>query len=59
MLLQQDEYCPRIYLGKDEVECGNTASMTRGGPRGEVWFFVATFFADNFVRDKWMFYFLK
>jgi len=31
-LLQQDEYPPRIYLGKDEVECGNTTSMTRVGP---------------------------
>ena len=32
MLPRQDECCPRFYLGKDEVECGNTASMTRGGP---------------------------
>ena len=23
---------PRFYLGKDEVECGNTALMTLGGP---------------------------
>ena len=28
----QDECRPRFNLGKDEVECGNTASMTRGGP---------------------------
>ena len=32
MLPRQDECCPRLYLGKDEVECGNTASLTRGGP---------------------------
>ena len=32
MLPRQDECLPRFYLGKDEVECGNTASMTRGGP---------------------------
>ena len=32
MLLRRDECRPRFYLGKDEVECGNTASMTRGGP---------------------------
>ena len=28
MLPQQDECHPRFYLGKDEVECGNTALMT-------------------------------
>ena len=32
MLLQPNEYHPRIYLGKDEVDCENIASMTRGGP---------------------------
>ena len=32
MLPRQDECRPWFYLGKDEVECGNTASMKRGGP---------------------------
>ena len=32
MLPRQDECCPRLYPGKDEVECGNTASLTSGGP---------------------------
>ena len=31
-LPRQDEHRPRLYLGKDEVECGITAAMTRGGP---------------------------
>lgn len=30
-LQQQDEHRPWVYLGKDEVECGNTASMMRAG----------------------------
>ena len=29
---QQEEYLPQIYLGKDEVEYGNTVSVMRGGP---------------------------
>lgn len=32
MLLRQNEYHPRIYLGKDEVDCENIASMTCRGP---------------------------
>ena len=32
MLPRQDECRPRFYLGKDEIECENTASTTRGGP---------------------------
>ena len=31
-LPRQDECHPQFYLDKDEVECGNTASMTHGGP---------------------------
>ena len=32
ILPRWDECLPRFYLGKDEVGCGNTASLTRGGP---------------------------
>ena len=31
-LPQQDEYHLWIYLRKDKFECGNTASVMRGGP---------------------------
>ena len=32
MLPRQDECRPRFYLSKDQVGCGNTASMMCGGP---------------------------
>ena len=29
------QYHPRFYLDKDEVECGNNATVTHGGPHSK------------------------